>query len=234
MPEESNSSPLPGDATSDSSGTSASGSPVAFAETQGLERPLHNLPLELSSFVGREREMSEIEALLAGNRLLTLTGPGGSGKTRLALAVASEVLEGFDDGVWLVELAPLSDPELVPQGMERRRESARAQGVLAAGILGVALLIGGLAQAMPADASTSFTFTPATTVPVGQTITATARAINLDAFHGDTSEFSAPRKVTHGVFRRIIGSGLIIAPTLLSCLSCPDAPATGIGVKEIR
>ncbi|HEY6713548.1 MAG TPA: CSLREA domain-containing protein [Rubrobacter sp.] len=159
MPEESNSSPLPGDATSDSSGTSASGSPVAFAETQGLERPLHNLPLELSSFVGREREMSEIEALLAGNRLLTLTGPGGSGKTRLALAVASEVLEGFDDGVWLVELASLSDPELVPQGMERRRESARAQGVLAAGILGVALLIGGLAQAMPADASTSFTAT---------------------------------------------------------------------------
>lgn len=85
-----------------------------------------------------------------------------------------------------------------------------------------------------ASGNASFTFTPATTVPVGQTITATARAINLDAFHGDTSEFSAPRKVTHGVFRRIIGSGLIRAPTLLSCLSCPDAPATGIGVKEIR
>jgi hypothetical protein len=111
MPEKTNSSPLPGDATS---GHSASSSPVAFPETQGLDRPLHNLPLELSSFVGREREKSEIETLLAGIRLLTLTGPGGSGKTRLALAVASEVAREYEDGVWLVELAPLSDPALVP------------------------------------------------------------------------------------------------------------------------
>jgi hypothetical protein len=114
MPDEADSSPLPGDA---SSGTPASGSPVAFSGTRELDLPPHNLPLELSSFVGRERELDEIEALLAANRLLTLTGPGGSGKTRLALAVASQVLEGFDDGVWLVELASLSDPELVPQAV---------------------------------------------------------------------------------------------------------------------
>jgi hypothetical protein len=63
---------LGGQLYSGSSGTSASSSPVALPGTQGLERPPHNLPLELSSFVGRERETSEIEALLAGNRLLTL------------------------------------------------------------------------------------------------------------------------------------------------------------------
>ena len=79
------------------------------------EHPPNNLPLKLSSFVGREREVAKIESLLAGNRLLTLTGPGGSGKTRLALRVASEALGSFDDGAWLVELAPLSDPDLVVQ-----------------------------------------------------------------------------------------------------------------------
>jgi Holliday junction resolvasome RuvABC ATP-dependent DNA helicase subunit len=72
-----------------------------------------NLPLQLTSFVGREREMAEVEDLLADHHLLTLTGPGGSGKTRLALAVASEVVLDFEDGVWLVELASLSDPDLV-------------------------------------------------------------------------------------------------------------------------
>jgi predicted ATPase/DNA-binding CsgD family transcriptional regulator len=76
-----------------------------------------SLPLELSSFVGREREMKKVEELLANQRLLTLTGPGGSGKTRLALAVASQVARGFEDGAWLVELAPLSDPDLVPQAV---------------------------------------------------------------------------------------------------------------------
>jgi hypothetical protein len=79
------------------------------------ERPPHNLPLELSSFVGREKEMAEVKWLLEDNRLLTLTGPGGCGKTRLALAAASEVVEGFEDGVWLVELGSLADTSLVPQ-----------------------------------------------------------------------------------------------------------------------
>jgi non-specific serine/threonine protein kinase len=69
--------------------------------------------LELSSFVGRQREIAEVEALLSEHRLLTLTGPGGSGKTRLALAVASRLGDQFEDGVWFVELAPISDPDLV-------------------------------------------------------------------------------------------------------------------------
>ena len=79
------------------------------------KRPPHNLPLELSSFVGREKELAEVERLLEETRLLTLTGSGGCSKTRLALAAAAELVEGYEDGVWVVELAPLADPALVPQ-----------------------------------------------------------------------------------------------------------------------
>jgi predicted ATPase/DNA-binding CsgD family transcriptional regulator len=75
----------------------------------------HNLPLQLTSFIGRERELAEVARLLLTTRLLTLTGAGGSGKTRLAIEVARQMLKGFPGGVWLVEFAPLSDPELVPQ-----------------------------------------------------------------------------------------------------------------------
>ncbi len=76
-----------------------------------------NLPLELSSFVGRGREHAEVARLLGESRLLTLTGPGGVGKTRLALNVAAALTPRFQDGVWLVELAGLSEPELVPQAI---------------------------------------------------------------------------------------------------------------------
>jgi predicted ATPase len=79
------------------------------------ELPPHNLPLELTSFVGRDREVAEIKQLLSGRRLLTLCGLGGAGKTRLALAVAQDLVEEFEDGVWWVELAPLSEPNLVAQ-----------------------------------------------------------------------------------------------------------------------
>ncbi|MDQ3863613.1 MAG: AAA family ATPase, partial [Actinomycetota bacterium] len=79
------------------------------------KRPLNNLPMELSSFVGREKERAEVKRMLENNRLLTLTGSGGCGKTRLALAIASELVKGYEDGVWMVDLAPLADPALVPQ-----------------------------------------------------------------------------------------------------------------------
>lgn len=92
------------------------GSVVAFSR-RGTPAALDNLPLELSSFVGRAQEMAETRRLLAYYRLLTLTGPGGCGKTRLALAVAAEMSGSFGDGVWLVELAPLSDPEDVGQAL---------------------------------------------------------------------------------------------------------------------
>jgi predicted ATPase/DNA-binding CsgD family transcriptional regulator len=83
--------------------------------------PVHVPALRLTSFVGREREISDLVTLLDGGgmRLLTLTGPGGAGKTRLASAVAMEVADRFEDGVWWVELAPISDPGLVPQAVAR-------------------------------------------------------------------------------------------------------------------
>lgn len=77
----------------------------------------NNLPTPATSFIGRERELAEVKRLLAGTRLLTLTGSGGTGKTRLSLKVAAEVLPEFKDGVWLVELAPLTDPALIPSAV---------------------------------------------------------------------------------------------------------------------
>src|ERR671931_1351017 len=76
-----------------------------------------NLPLPVNRFVGRVREQAEVKRLLATTRLLTLTGTGGCGKTRLALQVAADLLEEYPDGVWLVELAALADPALVPQAV---------------------------------------------------------------------------------------------------------------------
>jgi non-specific serine/threonine protein kinase len=73
----------------------------------------NNLPAQLSSFVGRERQLAELRRLLRKSRLITLTGPGGAGKTRLALRLAADVLDRHPEGVWLVDLAPLSEPRLL-------------------------------------------------------------------------------------------------------------------------
>jgi predicted ATPase len=73
----------------------------------------NNLPVQLTSFVGRERELAETRKLLSHTPLLTLIGPGGTGKTRLTLQLAAEILPEFPDGVWLVQLAQLADPALV-------------------------------------------------------------------------------------------------------------------------
>jgi predicted ATPase len=103
---------------SDSDKGDRRGSVVPLAGRLASPRlPGNNLPFQLTSLVGREREIAEVKRLLAESRLVTLTGPGGSGKTRLALAVAADVVGDFDDGVWLVELASLSDPDLVPQAV---------------------------------------------------------------------------------------------------------------------
>jgi non-specific serine/threonine protein kinase len=80
-----------------------------------LETSPNNLPIQLSSFIGRERAIVELKSLLSTARFLTLTGAGGSGKTRLALQVATTLLAEYEHGVWWVELASLTDPVLVPQ-----------------------------------------------------------------------------------------------------------------------
>ena len=74
-----------------------------------------NFPVQLTSFIGREREIADVKRLLFSSHLVTLTGAGGSGKTRLAIQIANTVSESFADGVWLVDLAPLHEPALVPQ-----------------------------------------------------------------------------------------------------------------------
>jgi hypothetical protein len=77
--------------------------------------PSGNLPAQLTSFVGRAGEQSKVMELLASARLVTLTGAGGAGKTRLGLQVAEELIERYPDGVWLVELAPVASTDLVTQ-----------------------------------------------------------------------------------------------------------------------
>jgi predicted ATPase/class 3 adenylate cyclase len=74
-----------------------------------------NLPTQLTTFIGRENEIAEVKQELGAHRLVTLTGSGGTGKTRLSLQVAADLLDKFDQGVWFVELAPLTDPDLIPQ-----------------------------------------------------------------------------------------------------------------------
>jgi predicted ATPase/DNA-binding SARP family transcriptional activator/class 3 adenylate cyclase len=90
-----------------------------FPPLRSLDNPalLNNLPEFVSSFVGREHELAQVRALVSDNRLVTLTGAGGAGKTRLAVQVAAELLDGSGDGVWFVDLAPLSDPDLVGESV---------------------------------------------------------------------------------------------------------------------
>src|ERR1700681_4991186 len=74
-------------------------------EANRASRPKHNLPYQLTSFIGREQEIAQLTELVTANRLVTLTGAGGAGKTRLAIEVASRLVDAFPGGVWVVELA---------------------------------------------------------------------------------------------------------------------------------
>jgi predicted ATPase/DNA-binding SARP family transcriptional activator/Tfp pilus assembly protein PilF len=99
----------------------AEGLPVDFPPLRSLDNPAfqNNLPAQLGRFVGRDNELSELRDLVRSSRLVTLTGAGGSGKTRLALQVAAEMLDGSGDGVWLAELAAISEPDLVVPAISR-------------------------------------------------------------------------------------------------------------------
>jgi predicted ATPase/DNA-binding SARP family transcriptional activator len=109
-------------------------------EASAPAEPRSNLPQQLTSFVGRERELAEAAALLRNSRLLTLTGAGGCGKTRLALELAGQRRGDFADGVWSVELAALGEPELIgpaiAQALDTRLASDRAPEIALAGHIG--------------------------------------------------------------------------------------------------
>jgi predicted ATPase/class 3 adenylate cyclase len=95
------------------------GLPSDFPPPRTLDARPNNLPVQLTSFVGREKEITEVRGLLARTRLLTLTGVGGSGKTRLALHVVAEVLPEYPDGVFFADLSVVTDPALVPSAVAK-------------------------------------------------------------------------------------------------------------------
>jgi predicted ATPase/class 3 adenylate cyclase len=130
-----------------------------FPPLRSLDTFRGRLPTRLSSFVGREAEQRELAQTLARSRLVTLVGPGGMGKTRLALAVAASAIERFGDGVWFIELAPLSDPEAVPTAVAttvgfQARPGISTTELLAEGLAGwAALLVVDNCEHLLADAS---------------------------------------------------------------------------------
>jgi len=91
------------------------GLPVDFPPLKTLDAYRHNLPIQLTSFIGRETEMDEISQKISEHHLVTLAGVGGTGKTRLSLQVSADLVDSFPDGVWFVQLAPVVDPTLVPR-----------------------------------------------------------------------------------------------------------------------
>ncbi len=89
------------------------GLPADFPPLKSLNALPNNLPMQLTSFVGRQEEMEKVKQLLGKSRLVTLTGPGGAGKTRLSMQIAADLVEDYKHGVWLVELAPVTSPEFL-------------------------------------------------------------------------------------------------------------------------
>ena len=125
----------------------AEGLPAAFPPLRSLDNPrlLNNLPAQVSRFIGRDAVLAEVRRLIGAFRLITLTGPGGVGKTRTGLQVAAELLDGSGDGVWFADLAPLLDPDLVVATVANvlgiRGDPARPVDTLVEAIGGRSMLI---------------------------------------------------------------------------------------------
>lgn len=103
--------------------------PRAFPPLRSLSTRRSNLPLLLTSFVGREKELAEVATLIGRHRLVTLIGTGGTGKTRLMLEAAGRLLDQYPDGIWLAELAPLGDPSQIPSEVARAIGAPEIPGV---------------------------------------------------------------------------------------------------------
>ena len=101
-----------------------------FPALMSIAAATNNLPTQLTSFIGRERELREAKEKLSSAKLLTLIGPGGTGKTRLSIQLGAEVLPNFTDGVWFIELAPLADPALILQTIASVLNVRAQMGVL--------------------------------------------------------------------------------------------------------
>ena len=119
------------------------GSSVSTGSTSprtGLRTPstvvAHNLPVQLTNFIGRQAETKNLREALAGSRLVTLTGAGGSGKTRLAVHVAAQVVADFSDRVRYVDLAPITNPDVVPVTAARALGLPDQPGYAALGLVG--------------------------------------------------------------------------------------------------
>jgi predicted ATPase/DNA-binding SARP family transcriptional activator len=102
--------------------------PVHVEKQMQTSEPMHNLPSQLSNFIGREKEIDQVADLLRKHRLVTLAGAGGIGKTRLSLQVGQKLLNEYPDGVWFIALDSLSDPDLVPQTIASVFELHEAPG----------------------------------------------------------------------------------------------------------
>jgi len=109
--------------------------PKEFPPIQSLNALPNNLPPQLTSFIGREKEKNDASTLLASTRMLTFIGPGGTGKTRLSLQLGEEQLDKFKDGVWFVELAPLTDPAYITSTIASIFGLREVQGVPTVSIL---------------------------------------------------------------------------------------------------
>src|SRR5262249_55178385 len=115
------------------SGQSERAEPRTASEVSGPPRAPTNLPAPISDLIGREVAIEEVIGLLADYRFVTLAGTGGIGKTRLAIEVARQLLPQFADGIWIVELASLSDPQLVPVSVAGALGLELVSGVISSG-----------------------------------------------------------------------------------------------------